>query len=510
MFENYRIPADRLIGGVEGKGLQQVLAGLELGRINVAARGVGIARAALQEAVTYAQQRKTFGKPICEHQAIQLKLGEMATQLEASRLLVESAARAFDRGERCDMEAGMAKYFATETAMENALDAMRIHGGYGYSTRVQRRALLPRRAAAADRRRHQRDAADHHREAAHREEPRMSMPLRGVRIVAVEQYGAGPFGTQQLADLGAEIIKIENPADGGDIGRAVGPHFFAPGDSHFFEAFNRNKKSMTLDLKTPGGQEVFAALVKTADATFDNLRGDLPAKLGLTYDTLGKHNPKLVCAHLSAYGRTGSRAAWPGYDYLMQAEAGYLSVTGEPDGPPARFGLSIVDLMTGVTAALGLLAGIIDARASGKGRDIDVSLFDVALANLNYPGTWYLNEGTVITREPRSRASVAHAEPALPHEGRLDLRDVQQGEVLGRSSRRRSASRSGSSIARVRQLQGAPRESRAAHAGARRGPRRQRPPPTGCGASKARCPSRRCTTSRRRSRIRSWPSRAAS
>ena len=133
VFEDYRIPADRLIGGVEGKGLQQVLSGLELGRINVAARGVGVASEALKEAVAYAQQRKTFGKPICQHQAIQLKLGEMAVRLEASRLLVESAAKKFDRGERCDMEAGMAKYFATESAMENALEAMRIHGGYGYS-----------------------------------------------------------------------------------------------------------------------------------------------------------------------------------------------------------------------------------------------------------------------------------------------------------------------------------------------------------------------------------------
>lgn len=110
-----------------------MLAGLELGRINVAARGAGLARAALQEAVAYSQVRRTFGKPICEHQAIQLKLGEMATRVEAARLLVESAAQAFDRGERCDMEAGMAKYFATEAAMENALESMRIHGGYGYS-----------------------------------------------------------------------------------------------------------------------------------------------------------------------------------------------------------------------------------------------------------------------------------------------------------------------------------------------------------------------------------------
>ena len=133
VFENYRIPADRLIGGVEGLGLKQVLSGLELGRINVAARGVGVASAALDLAVAYSQQRKTFGKPICEHQAIQLKLGEMATRVEAGRLLVESAAKRLDRGERCDMEAGMAKFFATEAAMENALEAMRIHGGYGYS-----------------------------------------------------------------------------------------------------------------------------------------------------------------------------------------------------------------------------------------------------------------------------------------------------------------------------------------------------------------------------------------
>ena len=132
-FEDYRVPVDRLIGGKEGQGLKQILAGLELGRINVAARGVGVARAALDESLKYAQIRKTFGKPICEHQAIQLKLGEMATRVEAARLLVEQAAQAFDRGERCDMEAGMAKYFATEAAAKNADENMRIHGAYGYS-----------------------------------------------------------------------------------------------------------------------------------------------------------------------------------------------------------------------------------------------------------------------------------------------------------------------------------------------------------------------------------------
>jgi alkylation response protein AidB-like acyl-CoA dehydrogenase len=133
VFNDYKVAKDRLIGGVEGKGLQMILGGLELGRINVAARGVGLAQAALDESVRYSQIRKTFGKPICEHQAIQLKLGDMATRTEAARLLTMTAAQAYDRGERCDMEAGMAKLFATEAAVENSSDAMRIHGGYGYS-----------------------------------------------------------------------------------------------------------------------------------------------------------------------------------------------------------------------------------------------------------------------------------------------------------------------------------------------------------------------------------------
>jgi alkylation response protein AidB-like acyl-CoA dehydrogenase len=134
IFEDYRVPADCLIGGEEGRGFHHAVGGLELGRINVAARGVGVANAALRDSVAYSQVRKTFGKPICEHQAIQLKLGEMATRCEAARLLLENAARAYDSGERCDMEAGMAKYFASEAALENSTEALRIHGGYGYST----------------------------------------------------------------------------------------------------------------------------------------------------------------------------------------------------------------------------------------------------------------------------------------------------------------------------------------------------------------------------------------
>jgi alkylation response protein AidB-like acyl-CoA dehydrogenase len=132
-FEDYRVPKDHLIGEVAGQGFFQATGGLELGRINVAARGVGIAEAALQLATQYSQVRKTFGKPICEHQAIQLKLGEMVTRARAARLLTLDAAEAFDRGERSDLEAGMAKYFASEAALENSIEAMRIHGAYGYS-----------------------------------------------------------------------------------------------------------------------------------------------------------------------------------------------------------------------------------------------------------------------------------------------------------------------------------------------------------------------------------------
>ncbi len=230
----------------------------------------------------------------------------------------------------------------------------------------------------------------------------MTMPLAGLRVIAIEQYGAGPFGTLHLADLGAEVIKIENPHDGGDVGRNVGPHFFGPENSHFFQAFNRNKKSIKLDLKHPEGKAALHALVKDADAVFNNLRGDIPERMGLTYSALKQIRPDIVCAHLSAYGREGQRASWPGYDYLMQAEAGYLSLTREPDGPPSRFGLSMIDLMTGTTAALALVSAVLGARATGKGRDIDVSLFDVAMHNLAYLATWYLNGGHHTGRAPRS------------------------------------------------------------------------------------------------------------
>lgn len=229
-----------------------------------------------------------------------------------------------------------------------------------------------------------------------------TLPLRGVRVLTFEAFGAGPFGSMYLADLGAEVIKIENRAQGGDATRTMGPYFLGDHDSHFFQTFNLNKRSVCLDLKQAAGQEAFRRLVARSDAVLNNLRGDQPDKLGLTFAALREVNPRIVCAHLSAYGRDNERRGWPGYDYLMQAEAGYLHLTGEPGTPPARMGLSIIDFMTGITTALALVSALFGAARSGAGRDVDVSLFDVALHQLSYPGTWYLNERFVTERAPRS------------------------------------------------------------------------------------------------------------
>ncbi|MGB3068712.1 MAG: CoA transferase [Ottowia sp.] len=230
--------------------------------------------------------------------------------------------------------------------------------------------------------------------------------LEGVRILSVEQYGAGPFGTAYLAAMGAEVIKIEQPEEGGDVARHVGPYFDRQlpdsNQSFFFHSLNAGKKSVGLNLREPRGREVLRRLAAHSDAVLNNMRGDVPEKLGLTYAQLAEANPRLVCAHLSGYGRQGERAHWPGYDYLMQAEAGYFSLTGEPDGPPSRMGLSMIDYMTGVVMALALVSGVMDARRTGQGSDVDVSLFDVALHNLNYLGSWYLNAGAQTRREPRS------------------------------------------------------------------------------------------------------------
>lgn len=228
-------------------------------------------------------------------------------------------------------------------------------------------------------------------------------PLADIRILAVEQYGAGPFGSLHLADLGADVIKIEDPNTGGDVGRYV-PPFQQGEDSLFFETFNRNKRSISLDIRTDAGRAVFEDLVVTADAVYSNLRGDVPDRLRIRHEDLAHRNPKIVCVSLSGFGMTGPRRNQPGYDYLLQGLTGWMSLTGDPAGPPTKSGLSVVDYSGGLIAALTLLAAVHAARRDGVGSDCDLSLHDVATSLLTYEGTWHLNEG----RTPQRLARSAH------------------------------------------------------------------------------------------------------
>jgi len=230
----------------------------------------------------------------------------------------------------------------------------------------------------------------------------VALPLAGLRIVAVEQYGAGPWATLQLADLGAEVIKIEDPATGGDVARYAPPTYQAGEHSLFFETFNRNKRSVSLDLRLPEGRVVFEDLVRRADVVFSNLRGDQPARLRLTFEDLRAVNPAIVCCALSGFGRTGRRAGEGSYDYMVQGLAGWMSLTGEPDGPPTKTGLSLVDLSAGYVAAIAILAGVLKARRDGVGCDCDISLFETALAELCYLGTWVASRGYRAERTPNS------------------------------------------------------------------------------------------------------------
>jgi crotonobetainyl-CoA:carnitine CoA-transferase CaiB-like acyl-CoA transferase len=231
----------------------------------------------------------------------------------------------------------------------------------------------------------------------------MTIPLADVRVLAVEQFGAGPWGTLQLADLGAEVIKIEDPASHGDVGRYV-PPFQEGEDSLFFETFNRNKKSISLDLRHPRGREVLEDLVRRADVVYSNLRGDQPLRLRLTYEHLKDVNPRIVCCSLSGFGMSGPRAGEGGYDYMMQGLAGWMSLTGDPEGPPTKSGLSLVDLSGGYVSALAVLAGLWRARRDGVGCDCDISLFETALAELCYVGTWAASRGYT----PPRRRNSAH------------------------------------------------------------------------------------------------------
>jgi len=223
----------------------------------------------------------------------------------------------------------------------------------------------------------------------------VSGPLSGITVLEVGHMLAGPYCGMLLADLGAEVIKIEPPE--GDIGRRVSPHQVA-GHNAYFASLNRSKKSVVLDLASDEGRAALHALAARAHALVTNLRPAAVKKLGLTYDALKEANPKLVCVALTGYGLEGSHAERPAYDYVIQALAGVMAITGEPGSPPAKTGYSAVDNSAGMMGALGLLAKIVE----GKGGQIDVAMHDVMLSQLNYLAGAWLNAGEPAQRMARS------------------------------------------------------------------------------------------------------------
>lgn len=219
----------------------------------------------------------------------------------------------------------------------------------------------------------------------------MNGPLAGLRILEIGHMLAGPYCGLLLADMGAEIIKIEPPE--GDIGRRVSPHFVGEHNA-YFASLNRNKKSVVLDLASQDGRRALQTLAAGAQALVTNLRPSAIRKLGLTYESLREHNPKIVCVALTGYGLDGPYAESPAYDYVIQALTGVMALTGDPSAPPAKTGYSAVDNSAGIVAAMGLLAKIVE----GRGGQVDVAMYDVMMSQLNYLAGAALNTGEVVRR----------------------------------------------------------------------------------------------------------------
>ena len=216
-----------------------------------------------------------------------------------------------------------------------------------------------------------------------------SKPLADIRVLSIESYGAGPWATLQLADLGAEIIKIESPPMG-DVSRHVPPGA-KEGDSLFYQCLNRNKKSICLNLKSQKGMEALYRLLPSVDVLFANPKGNMPDRIGITYERLKQYNHRLVCCFLTGYGRVGPRKNQPGYDYIAQALSGMVWMGGEPGGPPARCGVSVIDMAAGTNAAFLMMAAVHQSRLTGMGCTVDTSLLETAIAYSNYLNTWHLS-----------------------------------------------------------------------------------------------------------------------
>lgn len=218
----------------------------------------------------------------------------------------------------------------------------------------------------------------------------MSLPLAGITIVDLSRILAGPYCTMMLGDLGAEVLKVEPPQ--GDDARGWGPPFVS-GESAYFLAVNRNKKSVRVNLKTEGGKDLLHRLIDLGDVIVENFRPGAMERLGFGYELIAQRHPKLVYCSISGYGHTGPLSERPGYDAIMQGEAGWMHLTGEPDGPPFKVGASLADIFTGMMAAQGITSALYERTRTGLGRKIDVALFDSVVASLCYQAQGYLLTG---------------------------------------------------------------------------------------------------------------------
>ncbi len=445
-FEDYRVPASALLGGREGEGFGQMMRGLEIGRIQVAARALGVGQAALDDSLRYAQQREAFGVPIWKHQSIGNYLADMVTKLTAARQLVMYAARCYDSGRRADMEVGMAKLFASETAMEIALNAVRIHGGYGYSTEfdveryfrdaplmivgegtneIQRnviaRQLIQRHPAAGE-------GVTVEPGGLMSGSSSSALPLDGLLVVALEQAVAAPFATRQLADLGARVIKIER-AGAGDFARGYDTSVL--GQASYFVWLNRGKESVELDVKSAGGQQAMAALLARADVFVQNLAPGAAARLGLGASDLLARHPRLICCSVSGYGPDGPYAGKKAYDLLVQCEAGLLSVTGTPEAP-CKAGISVADIAAGMYAYSGVLTALYERERTGRGSSFEVSLLDALGEWMSQPYLYTVYGDREVRRTGARHASIS---PYGPYQARggevfIGLQNEREWAVL--------------------------------------------------------------------------------
>jgi crotonobetainyl-CoA:carnitine CoA-transferase CaiB-like acyl-CoA transferase len=252
----------------------------------------------------------------------------------------------------------------------------------------------------------------------------MSLPLQGVRVLELGQIIAGTYGSQVLSDLGAEVIKIEAPE--GDLGRipSVAPY---KGVSTLFLTFNRNKKSVVINLKTAAGQRLFHDLVKVSDVVIDNFRAGVLERLRVDYATLEAINPRVIHCSVTGFGSDGTYKDYPALDLIIQAISGYLSITGEPDRPPARVGIPLGDLCGGIFSCKAILAALYQRERTGRGCRIETSMFDGMLNLLSYMGTHYLNTGEVPTPQGSAHEFTVPWQAFQARDGYLVIATRQEG-----------------------------------------------------------------------------------